>query len=161
MLGKSSKEINYMLKINSKLTTDSQEITNAFNEYFSNIASNITTQLPPTDVTFERYLPQVHANRIEWEPTNEAEIKRIIAKSKATKPGPDNIPMKLIKNNVNTLSPIITYLVNLSLRTGIFPDVHKIGKIVPLFKNKDKYDISNYRPICLLNAMGKILEKIV
>ena len=75
-------------------------------------------------------------------------------------PGPDKIPISLIKKNIDFLSPILTHLCNLSMSKGEFPNIHKRGIITPLYKNKDKYDISNYRPVCQLNAVSKILEKI-
>ena len=161
MLGKNVSNLNAIVKINSKLSTDPQVISNGFNEYFSNIATNVTNSLPESDVTFDHYLPPANTPGIIWEPVSEPEMKRIVSKCNATKPGPDNIPMRIIKNNINILCPVLTALTNKSLTSGIFPDIHKIGKIIPLFKNKDKYEISNYRPICLLNAMGKLLEKVV
>ena len=95
------------------------------------------------------------------EPVTEAEIKRIVTKSKSTKPGPDDIPMSLLKNNIDLFCPVLTELCNKSLSAGHFPCVHKIGKIVPLFKSKDKCELFNYRPICLLNSISKILEKVM
>ena len=37
----------------------------------------------------------------------------------------------------------------------------KLAKIIPIYKPKDKKDISNYRPIYLLPVISKILEKVV
>ena len=85
----------------------------------------------------------------------------VIAGSKSATPGPDEIPMDVFKKNVDKLSPIIAHLCNLSLSSGIFPSIHKTGKIIPLYKSKDRDDIKNYRPICLLNSISKILEKVV
>ena len=78
-----------------------------------------------------------------------------------TKAGPDGIPIAILKKYDGLLAPIISRLCNLSLSTGIFPSIHKIGNITPLYKNKERSDIKNYRPICILNAMSKILEKVV
>ena len=62
---------------------------------------------------------------------------------------------------METLSYIISHICNISLRTGVFPAIHKEGKVTPLFKNKDIQDVSNYRSVCVLNSVSKILEKIV
>ena len=160
ILGKSKNSQNIALKINSQLTTDPQTISDHFNEYFSNIATEVTNNLPNPEVSFDHYLGNGTEQRIMWEPVTEPELKRIVSKCNITNPGPDNIPMKIIKDNINFLCPILTNLCNKSLSKGEFPDVHKIGKIVPLYKSKDKYNIANYRPICLLNAVSKILEKV-
>jgi hypothetical protein len=37
----------------------------------------------------------------------------------------------------------------------------KYSEIKPLFKNGDKNDIKNYRPISLLTSSSKILERVI
>ena len=37
----------------------------------------------------------------------------------------------------------------------------KTAKVIPIFKSKAKYDLSNYRPISILPTISKILEKVV
>ena len=44
---------------------------------------------------------------------------------------------------------------------GLVPNMAKLAKIIPIYKAKDKKDISNYRPISLLPIISKILEKVV
>ena len=48
-----------------------------------------------------------------------------------------------------------------SLQQGIFPEDLKNATISPIYKNGDKSDCSNYRPISVLSNVAKILEKIV
>ena len=44
---------------------------------------------------------------------------------------------------------------------AIFPTKWKISEIAPVFKDGDKQDVSNYRPISLLSAVSKLLEKLI
>ena len=44
--------------------------------------------------------------------------------------------------------------------TGEFPDAWKIAKIKPLYRNKSKLEVINYRPVSLLPVISKILEQL-
>ena len=59
----------------------------------------------------------------------------------------------------HVVKPLV-HIFNLSFSTGIFPSEMKIAKVIPLFKNGNKSDFSNYRPISLLSQFSKILEKL-
>ena len=59
------------------------------------------------------------------------------------------------------MSDQITFLFNLCLRLNIFPDDWKIASIVPLPKEGDLSQCTNYRPISLLPLPGKLLEHII
>ena len=55
----------------------------------------------------------------------------------------------------------MAYLVNSSIKQGIFPSELKIAKVFPIFKASDEQLITNYRPISVLNFFSKIFEKVV
>ena len=57
------------------------------------------------------------------------------------------------------LCPSISYVINKSLASGIFPQPWKEAKISPIFKNGSKDDVNNYRPISILPTLSKIIEK--
>ena len=57
--------------------------------------------------------------------------------------------------------PQITFIYNLSFSTNFLPDFWKSATVVPLLKPGDPSDVSNLRPISLLQLPGKILECIV
>ena len=75
--------------------------------------------------------------------------------------GCDKIPIKAIKENSSIIAPILVYLINLILTTSIFPDCMKIARVTPVYKKGDKSKCTNYRPISILSAMSKIVEKIL
>ena len=52
----------------------------------------------------------------------------------------------------------LTYIINLSLEQGIFPDSLKIAKVIPIFKQGSRSSCNNYRPISVLSALSKILR---
>jgi hypothetical protein len=79
--------------------------------------------------------------------------------SKST--GPDNIPVKLLKDSKETVAPFLAYIFNTSLCSGIFPDNLKVARVSPIYKEGDKKERGNYRPISVLSTVAKLFEKLV
>ncbi|XP_024116978.1 uncharacterized protein LOC112138628 [Oryzias melastigma] len=71
-----------------------------------------------------------------------------------------DIDMTVVKKVINSISKPLTYICNLSLQTGRFPNQMKMAKVIPIYKSGDKHLFTNYRPISLLPQFSKILEKI-
>ena len=68
---------------------------------------------------------------------------------------------RVLRETASLLGPSITYLYNLSINTGSFPSDWKTAIVKPIFKNRGRAeDPTNYRPISLLPAIGKILDNI-
>ena len=68
-------------------------------------------------------------------------------------------PAKTPGRQSPVISPIVTHIVNLSITSGNVPDDFKIAKVTPLYKKNDKLDVGNYRPVSVLSAVSKFLEK--
>ena len=75
--------------------------------------------------------------------------------------GIDKVPAELIKDGANEIAAPLTFLINTSLQSGIFPTSEKIAKITPLYKSGDRTNIDNYRPISVLNIISKTVERAV
>ena len=67
----------------------------------------------------------------------------------------------MLKQTMKEVATPVAHIVYLSLSRGIFPNDMKLAKIVPIFKNGNTKLCNNYRPISILPAFSKILEKIV
>ena len=75
--------------------------------------------------------------------------------------GLDGISPRFLKDGASVIAPTVTFLVNLSLSTGIVPCDWKMARVVPLYKSGGHASMDNYRPISILPVMSKIMEKAV
>ena len=75
--------------------------------------------------------------------------------------GLDRILARLLKDSAAVTTQTITFLVNLSLTTGIVPDEWKQARVVPLHKSGGQEVMDNYRPISILPVISKRAEKAV
>ena len=52
--------------------------------------------------------------------------------------------------NLKTYVKQLTFLINMSITQGNFPNELKIARVIPLYKGEDTQLIENYRPISVL-----------
>ena len=55
----------------------------------------------------------------------------------------------------------LTYVINLSLKQGIFPDSLKVAKVIQIFKQGSRSLCNNYRPISVLSPLSKIFQRCI
>jgi len=96
-------------------------------------------------------------------PVTEEEVLKACSRVGNNKaPGPDNVPNIALKSAVKAFPSIFTEVYTGCLVEGIFPTKWKEQKLVLLPKgDKPPEEPSSYRPICLLDTAGKILERII
>ena len=68
--------------------------------------------------------------------------------------------MSVFKQCIDLISKPLTHIINLSLLNGVVSFEMKIAKIIPLHKANDKSAFTNYRPVSILPAFSKIVEKV-
>lgn len=92
-----------------------------------------------------------------------AEIKVRAAKIPSGKaPGPDGVPDLIIKEIAKSKPEILINVFNSCLAYGIFPGKWKVARLVLLRKGTKPLDMpSSYRPISLLNTIGKLFERVI
>ena len=66
-----------------------------------------------------------------------------------------------IKSVAVSIARYLSKLINTCFQEGIFPDSLKIASVIPLHKEGEKNEPTNFRPISLLPTLGKIFEKII
>ena len=90
------------------------------------------------------------------------EVMNAIKNTKNKTPRPTDINKDVLSHLPNNIINFITDLFKASLSTGHYPKIFKIGHIILIPKtNKDLKDPGSYRPITLLDTIGKIFEKLI
>ena len=74
--------------------------------------------------------------------------------------GYEGFLVKLQKGGADPLSMIISQLRNMSIDECTFPDLLKYAEIAALFKKLDRLCKENYRPVSILTALSKVIEKM-
>jgi hypothetical protein len=94
------------------------------------------------------------------EPFTEEELQTAAQKLRSGKaPGPDGIPPEAVKAAVKAVPEVVLNVMNATLKEGVFPKIWKRAKLVLIPKGIDEGP--DRRPICLLDAMHKLLEHMV
>jgi len=158
-LSKISKSFN----IDGSTVSNTFDIAEKFNEYFTNIGCNLAANIPNTLKSFKDYLPERSScNSLFFSPCTYIEIMNIVNNLESkTSYGFDGIPVNILKATIVYIAEPMSRLINCSSSSGVVPSSLKIGRICPVYKDGDKDSFSNYRPISVLSSFSKIYEKVV
>merc|ERR1739842_6383 len=137
------------------------EIPSKFVNYFTSIASKLTAEIPPTRHNAASNLTNRNDHTLILTPISPIEVNTIIDDLKDNGNKVNTIATSVLVESKHIVTPIICHLINLFVQQGYFPDNLKLGCITPIFKNGDKKKIKNYRPVCSLSPLSKIIEKVI
>ena len=152
---------------NGVLLSDNKAIASAFNTHFTSLVDNyrqsvhiepdfslieawVAKQMDPDPVTFE--IPPISCSFV-LDQLSSLDINKT--------EGNDNISPKLLQIGAASIADSITKMFNLSILNGSFPNCFKCARVVPIHKSGSKQMLNNYRPISILPALSKILERHV
>ena len=135
---------------------------NMVNNFFANIGKNLATKIAQNSIPPNIIPPNNSTSSMVLLEVNEKEVENIILGLRldcAT--GWDSIPAVVIRSARQVLVPVITHICNVSISSGVFPEAFKKAVIHPVHKAGRKDELNNYRPISILTALSKILERIL
>ena len=158
--------------------TDAKNLAERFKEYFTSKIGKIRSEINDETKT-QRQRPKDNDPQIKneesgpynsqpdvlgvFENLSMEDLKQMVRKLSNKFCCLDPIPTFLLKECIDELSPILLYIMNESLKTGVFPDSMKSAVVKPTIKktNADADTLSNYRPVSNLSTVSKLLEKAV
>ena len=144
------------VKCDDKTIIDPNQICEVFNEHFASIGPKLAEEIP-ADVTghshFDYLTNQNYEHSFQFQETNTSAVFCLLSKlckSKAT--GLDRTSAKLLRVCPDLIAESLCAIFNRSINTGIFPHDWKCSKVIPLFKNGERLDLNNYRPISVVSC---------
>lgn len=142
----------------NEYVTNPTDIANIFNNYFVDKVK----PLPDIDKNKNKRIciNRTSINSMFLGPSSSLGIYKIIKNLKNTNSvGFDGISTKVIKSVNEEICSHLSYLINLSIITGEYPNDLKKTIIKPLFKKENRESLDHYRPIALIPIFSKIFEK--
>ena len=134
------------------------------NKYFYTIGSDLADKIQPAANPLLSGEYEVNKDRAKFrfKTIELKDIRDAFAKVKTTKSfGIDNISSYFLKLALPYIVNSVTFLFDTSIETSQFPGSLKVARITPIFKDGDRTDKSNYRPISVLPVISKLFEKLV
>ena len=158
-LNSNSEKRQLCLTINNVAVTNSIDIANGFNDFFVSIGPELAKDIH-SDINPLTYVNNVNNSIVIFDVSCD-EVKNIIRSLKNSSAGHDEFPTFVGELCVDSYIEPLTFLINYSLKTGVFPSELKLARMVPIFKAGDSSALTNYRPISVLTFFAKVFEKIV
>lgn len=162
-----NKQKTVWMLVNSERNTIRRQNTvdlspDVLNNFFVTVSEVISKSINTSDkLDFSDFLKGVSKPQSSFfmSPVIEIDVQEAICKLKASN-CLDCYDMSsvILKDCLDLLVSTLTILANKCFEEGIFPDILKKTKIIPLHKKGDYNVPDNFRPIAIIPVLGKLLE---
>ena len=165
---------------------DETKIVKIFNKYFVNIVKKIglitkeQSAIPtenslneveiaitkhqnhPSIIAITEKMEKLGNPSFSFEFTSNEEIVKEVNSLKIRKASQKvDIPIRIIKENIDIVSYFLYHNFNNLLSCSTFPAAMKYTEVTPIHKKDDKTDKENYRPISILPNLSKVYERLM
>ena len=150
-----------------RIVTSPAGLATTMNKFFVDKVKRLREGIPAVITDPLRKFKEAMRGRnctFRLEQVSEPEVLKIIMNLKnSTASGVDYLDTKTVKIAVELISPALTHIINLSIRSCTFPTIWKFAKSVHLLKSSicDTLMPKSYRPVALLPVLSKVMEKVV
>lgn len=131
---------------------------NVINDFF--IDSLPVTNATVDSDSYSKLNKQV-VNTLAFSTTSESDVLKVLQSIRSNAVGSDGVSIKTLLYCMPFLLPYVTHIVNFCIQYSVFPSSWKTAVVRPIPKVPNPILASDLRPISILTAMSKILEKII
>lgn len=133
------------------------------NQFFAEGHHMLQHRAVPSQANAESDRPPANVadGQFQFRRTNVNEVTRKIYEIGTNAKGTDEIPISFIKLLCPFILPLLTHLFNAIIDAQTFPSVWKKAIVTPIPKSSNPTSPKDFRPISVLPAVSKVLEKIL
>lgn len=147
-----------------------EESTNIWADFYEKLGQGLSSGSAfdeGTEKEVKEHIERLRKDGSEWIPglsevPSEAEVLqavKILKRGKAA--GPDGIRNEMLMEGGPSMVSALTRLFRLVWIAEKVPSDWQTGSVVPIFKDGQRDDPSNYRPITLTSCVAKVFESII
>lgn len=142
---------NALLNNNNDLEYNRKEMERIVKDFYEDLYESKLV-IPAPNLTSQIEIPEVLQSEIEH-------AAKQLQSGKAA--GLDHIKIEDIKNGGSVLHKALAQRITWYIRESKIPKPWKTSKTILLFKKGVKEDIKNFRPICLLSHVYKLMTRVI
>ena len=146
--------------------TDTLALANNIGEFFvkkvKDIQSKLDTRTSSPSIVDATISRRVDVSLTEFSTLSVDDVRKLISRSAKKSSSLDPMPTTLVVQCLDELLPVITAIINQSLRSGHFADKLKEAIVTPLLKNPGtELLFKNLRPVRNLSFISKLTETAI
>ena len=146
---KKSLDLPSVMNIDKKRVEEPELITESFSNCFGNIGRRLAENIK----YFLHNSSKVASSFALIPPTANEVFNELNCLKNKKAAGSDDLSPFFIKTAWLIIAPYLTYFMEFMFNQGIFPNILKIAKVIPIFKSGKKSLIENCRPISLCTCL--------
>ena len=133
----------------------------SLNEHYLNVSSVDDENLARTTLKGYEDLPECERELFHFKYVTPEEIRTAINSITSSAVGVDGIPVSFLKLMLDEILVVLVHIFNHCLQSGVFPSIWKSANIIPLPKGPNPTVCKDFRPVSILCALSKALEKVI
>jgi hypothetical protein len=133
---------------------------NFLNKHFVS-SPNFDSKVKNNTLKLINSLPSFNCDPFLFSQFSDSDVKKAFMTISFSAVGCDSISRKMLLPILDDILPLLSYILNFSITTGVFPSIWKDAKLIPLPKKPNPLTFSKYRPISILRFLSKVLERLV
>ena len=123
------------LNVGGNIIDDDKELASNYNHFFVNVGQNTENAIPKVpNISPSKFLKNRNQINFVIAYISNKEILDIINSLENKSTGPFIIPVKLLSLIPDLLIIPLAFIINMSIQSGVFPELLKVVKVIPIHK---------------------------